>query len=201
MVEKRSVLKRVIGLGIDDGLYEANVRPETVITCNIANEINSDLCHYRMWHPSNKLIELTVKISRGTNLLNASRHIKECKPCKMGKSTRQPRYSGACKWHTHKASRPLERLYADVVEPIKYASQSHSEYLVTLLDDYSGYTLIQFLISKNEAAEAVKTMISEFESLFETSGNTIIWINWKMVRWLSSDGGGEYVNINIQKLS
>lgn len=62
---------------------------------------------------------------------------------------------------------PLECVFTDLVGPMRHQSLVNSRYFVTLLDDFSGYSLVCFITCKSEAGERLIDMICEVEGLFE----------------------------------
>ena len=58
---------------------------------------------------------------------------------------------------------------------------------MTMIDDFSRYTIVYLLERKSEAAEKIKEYVRYVENLFARKPRTI-----------RSDGGGEYVNENLR---
>lgn len=84
--------------------------------------------------------------------------------CKRSKAVQSP-------WKTlylenHIASKPLDRVYLDVIGPVKVSSISNFKKFVTLLDVYSGYFLLRFVTPKGEVASAVKVVVRKLKILF-----------------------------------
>jgi hypothetical protein len=67
-----------------------------------------------------------------------------CEPCVKGK---QPRYPFPLTT-TNKASAPLQLMHMDVCGPITPHSQGKARYLATILDDYSGLSVVKPLAHK-----------------------------------------------------
>lgn len=57
------------------------------------------------------------------------------------------------------AFNPIESVFTDVVGTMKYSSIGVENYFVTLLDQYSRFSIIRLLSDKYEAGEAVRGMI------------------------------------------
>ena len=111
--------------------------------------------------------------------MNCSDHGKEsslCESCVMGKQHRTP----FPKDTRHRASELFEIIHTDVCGPMHVKSFGNSQYFVTFIDDYSKYTQVYFLKSKDQVLEKFK----EFVSYVNTLG--------KKVKVLRSDNGGEY---------
>lgn len=56
-----------------------------------------------------------------------------------------------------------ERVYTDVVGPVQEASFEESVYFVTLIDDFSEYSMTRILNANSEVAEVVQEIITEWE--------------------------------------
>lgn len=102
------------------------------------------------------------------NLRKVSDHLTMCKACHIVRSVRQPLLSQVSIENVKLAIRTVERLYTDVVGAIKSAYLNGLEYFITLLDEYTGYSMVNFLSLKSRAGDAVKSMILEFGNLLET---------------------------------
>lgn len=88
----------------------------------------------------------------------------KCKTCMPGKQTRVSRR--VKKSRVNSVTAPVERVYTDVLRPVKSSSLRRSTYFVTLLYGFSGYLLVRFMHRKSEKSGAVIAMISELENLF-----------------------------------
>lgn len=95
--------------------------------------------------------------------------------------------------------RSAKRVYTDVFGPIKYQSLEESKLFVTLFDRYSGYSMVRFLGKHNEATEAFIEIIKELESLSNERVDKLTCTYWETVRWVISDGCGEYKGNSFQK--
>lgn len=54
--------------------------------------------------------------------------------------------------------------------------------------------MVRFIRRKSLAAPCVKEMISEIENLFNEKIDNLLIVNRPKVKWLRSDGGGEYIS-------
>jgi hypothetical protein len=80
------------------------------------------------------------------------------------------------------AAEPLQLLHTDVLGPVTPASRGGNRYLLTVMDDHSGYSLVMPLKQKSEVAAALQRSIAFLET--QTG---------RRVRAVRSDNGGEYV--------
>lgn len=91
----------------------------------------------------------------------------------------------------------MERLYTDLVEPMKHQSLGKSQYFITFLDEYSGYAMVRLI--KCGAAGSVSQMIIYLEKIFNDKLLNLNLINRKSVKWIRSDEGGKCVGHHLHK--
>ncbi|GKB06711.1 retrovirus-related pol polyprotein from transposon TNT 1-94 [Tanacetum coccineum] len=60
-------------------------------------------------------------------------------------------------------------LYMDLCGPIRVESINGKRYILVIVDDYSRYTWVHFLISKDEAPEVLKTFLKKIQVLLQAS--------------------------------
>jgi len=84
---------------------------------------------------------------------------------------------------TERSSKPLEIVHTDLCQPSRVKSEGGNRYFVTFTDDYSGWSVIHFLKSKDAAFEAFKT----YKSFAEKQTGM-------KIKSLQSDNGREYCN-------
>ena len=116
---------------------------------------------------------------------------KNCESCSLGKMHKQcfPKRS------ENRATQPMELIHTDVCESVE--SMSGSRYVLMFTDDYSRYTTVYFLKSKDEAL----TKFKEFVTLVENqTGRHVKKLNIfankekENVKVIRSDNGGEYTS-------
>lgn len=95
--------------------------------------------------------------------------------------------------------RPIESVYSDAVSPIRTESLDKSTYFVTLFDEYSGYSMVNFLQYKCETASAMTEMTPELENLFNERVGTLSHVNQNTVKWIQLEGGKGYIRHSFQK--
>ncbi|GJT01552.1 retrovirus-related pol polyprotein from transposon TNT 1-94 [Tanacetum coccineum] len=59
----------------------------------------------------------------------------------------------------------LQLLYIDLYGPMRITSINGKRYVLVIVDDYSRYTWVVFLISKDEALEEIKTFLKRINVL------------------------------------
>ncbi|KNZ61785.1 hypothetical protein VP01_1358g6 [Puccinia sorghi] len=101
----------------------------------------------------------------------------ECKSCVMAKITKQP-FKGV----SRTASKPFEKIHLDLIGPIDPQSRERHRYILTVVDNYSGYLAGFPLVKKDDTCEV---LINLLENEYKRLGYYPTWV--------CSDGGGEFV--------
>lgn len=106
------------------------------------------------------------------------------------KSTQKPRISRESDKLT---SKPAERVYTDVVGPMKCLSMGKAKYFVTSLDEVGGFSILRSFFRKSEDGEGVRDIILQMKNLFNKAAEKLSCIGRKTVKCTRSDGGREYI--------
>lgn len=106
-----------------------------------------------------------------------------CDPCILAKHPRSPFPASETK-----TTECGQLIHTDLCGPFKTPSLGHSEYFLTMIDDYSGYSMVEPLRNKFQTSEALQKMILLFEKF-----------TGKEIRILRSDNGGEYVARSLKE--
>ena len=77
---------------------------------------------------------------------------------------------------------PMQLLHCDLSGPFP-TSATGKRYVAAYLDDYSGYSHIDYLAHKSDIADTLPTTVARLEKLFNRELVTI-----------RTDNGGEYIN-------
>ncbi|GJR23106.1 putative ribonuclease H-like domain-containing protein [Tanacetum coccineum] len=159
-----------------------NIVPKENLTCLVAKATldESMLWHRRLDHINFKNINKLVK----DNLVRGF-------PTKCFENDQT--YVACLKGKQHKASckskvlnpitKPLFMLHMDLFGPTFVSSLMHKKYCLFSHDDYSRFTWVFFLTTKDETSEILKNFIKEIENLVDKKG--------KIIR---SDNGTEFKN-------
>ncbi|GKC03679.1 retrovirus-related pol polyprotein from transposon TNT 1-94 [Tanacetum coccineum] len=102
-----------------------------------------------------------------------------CSACSMGKSKKQlhkPKFEDT-------NQEKLYLLHMDLCWPIRVASVNRKKYILVIVDDYSRFTWMKFLASKDEAPD----FIIKFLKMIQVRLNAV-------VRNIRTDNGTEFVN-------
>ncbi|GJU01049.1 retrovirus-related pol polyprotein from transposon TNT 1-94 [Tanacetum coccineum] len=102
-----------------------------------------------------------------------------CSACKLGKSkkyTHKPKSKNTIK-------EVLHTLHMDLCEPMRVQSINRKKYILVIIDDYSRFTWVKFLRSKDEMSEFVIKFLKQIQ----------VGLN-KTVRYICTDNGTKFVN-------
>ncbi|GJZ85600.1 retrovirus-related pol polyprotein from transposon TNT 1-94 [Tanacetum coccineum] len=105
-----------------------------------------------------------------------------CSACQLGKS----------KKHTHKPKTKntnlevLNTLHMDLCRPMRVQTINGKKYILVIVDDYSRFTWVKFLRSKDETPEVVIKFLKQIQ----------VGLN-KTVRNIHTDNGTEFVNKDL----
>ncbi|GJT11745.1 putative ribonuclease H-like domain-containing protein [Tanacetum coccineum] len=102
-----------------------------------------------------------------------------CAACLKGKQ-----HKASCKSKVlNPITKPLFMLHMDLFGPTFVSSLMHKKYCLVVTDDYSRFTWVFFLTTKDETSEILKNFIKEIENLVD-----------KKVKIIRSDNGTEFKN-------
>ncbi|GJZ41952.1 retrovirus-related pol polyprotein from transposon TNT 1-94 [Tanacetum coccineum] len=107
-----------------------------------------------------------------------------CSACQLGKS----------KKHTHTSKTKntnlevLNTLHMDLCGPMREQTINGKKYILVIVDDYSRFTWVKFLRSKDETSEFVIKFLKQIQ----------VGLN-KTVRYIRTDNGTEFVNQVLTK--
>ncbi|GKB56112.1 putative ribonuclease H-like domain-containing protein [Tanacetum coccineum] len=152
-----------------DNMYSfdmKNIVPKESLTCLVAKATSDEsmLWHRRLGHINFKNINKLVKDNLvKDNLVRGlpTKHFENDQTyvaCLKGKQHR-----ASCKSIT----KPLFMLYMDLFGPTFVSSLMHKKYCLVVTDDYSRFTWVFFLTTKDETSEILKNFIKEIENLVD----------------------------------
>jgi len=109
-----------------------------------------------------------------------------CEACEKGKATKSP--PPESKVGPIRTTKPLERIYCDLVGPIKPLTPAKQyQYLLVVTDDYSRYISAKPLRTKDETTNVLVEIINILEKASEYT-----------VKYIQADWGGEFRNKDFQ---
>nr|GEV23116.1 hypothetical protein [Tanacetum cinerariifolium] len=164
-----------------------NIVPLGDLTCLFAKATldESNLWHRRLGHINFKIMNKLVKgnLVRGLpSKVFENNHT--CVACKKGKKHR-----ASCKSKPISSiSQPLQRLHMDLFRPTFVKSLNKKSYCLVVTDDYSRFSWVFFLATKDETSTILKTFITGIENQ----------INHK-VKIIRSDDGTKFKNHDLNQ--
>ncbi|GKC39554.1 putative ribonuclease H-like domain-containing protein [Tanacetum coccineum] len=168
-----------------DNMYSVdlkNVVPQGGLTCLFAKATpdESNLCHRRLEHVNFKTMNKLVKGNLVRGLPSKLFEINQtCVACQKGKQHR-----ASCKTKTVSSiSQPLQMLHMDLFGPTFVKSLMKKMYCLVVTDDFSRFSWVFFLATKDETSEILKTFITGIENLID--------LRVKVIR---CDNGTEFKN-------
>ncbi|KNZ46501.1 hypothetical protein VP01_720g8 [Puccinia sorghi] len=169
---------------VNNGLFSVN-NPDHAgrdfeSSVNVAHEKESiEDVHEKLGHASIHRIESFLDPST----TRREKDNFECKACVLAKITKQ-----SFKAQSTLASKPFERLHLDLIGPIKPESSSKHRFILTVVDNHSGYLAGFPLVHKNDTTD---TLINLLESEKTRRGY--------FPSMICSDGGGEFVGNRAER--
>ncbi|GJZ79380.1 putative ribonuclease H-like domain-containing protein, partial [Tanacetum coccineum] len=168
-----------------DNMYSfdmKNIITKETLTCLVAKATSDEsmLWHRRLGHIIFKNINKLVKDNLVRGLpTKRFENDQTCVACLKGKQHRV-----SCKFKVlNPITKPLFMLHMDLFCPTFVSSLMHKKYCLVVTDDYSRFTWIFFLATKDETSEIHKNFIKEIENLLD-----------KKVKIIRCDNGTEFKN-------
>ncbi|GJT90861.1 putative ribonuclease H-like domain-containing protein [Tanacetum coccineum] len=168
-----------------DNMYSfdmKNIVPKETLTCLVAKATSDEsmLWHRRLGHINFKNINKLVNDNLVRGLpTKRFENDQTCVACLKGKQHR-----ASCKSKVlNPITKPLFMLHMDLFGLTFVSSLMHKKYCLVVTDDYSRFTWVFFLTTKDETSEILKNFIKEIENLVD-----------KKVKIIRSDNGTEFKN-------
>ncbi|GJV59032.1 putative ribonuclease H-like domain-containing protein [Tanacetum coccineum] len=159
-----------------------NIVPSGGLTCLFAKATldESNLWHRRLEHINFKTINKLVRGNLVRGLPSKLFEINQtCVACQKGKQ-----HKASCKIKTVSLiSQPLQMLHMDLFGPTFVKSLMKKMYCLVVTDDFSRFSWVFFLATKDETSEILKTFIIDIENLID--------LRVKVIR---CDNGTEFKN-------
>src|ERR1044071_175395 len=150
-----------------------------------ASTSETDLWHRRLGHVNFKTINKVTKMGLVRGLpLKVYQCQEHCVSCLKGKQHKSSYKS----IEESKTTACLQLLHMDLFGPVKIMSLGKKKYCLVIIDDYSRFTWVFFLFSKDEAAEIIKFFILQVEKQYSLPVKTI-----------RSDNGTEFRNKTLDE--
>ncbi|GJY55888.1 putative ribonuclease H-like domain-containing protein [Tanacetum coccineum] len=159
-----------------------NIVPKESLTCLVAKVTLDELMlwHRRLGHINFKTINKLVK----DNLMRGlpSKHFENDQTCVSFLKGKQ--HKASCKSKVQNfMTRPLFMLHMALFGPTFVSSLMNKKYCLVVTDDYSRFTWVFFLASKDETSSILKNFITKIENLVDNK-----------VKIIRCDNGTEFKN-------
>lgn len=184
VVEKNNV-EVLRGKKKENGLYEVKLYSEMTGRSYAVQKIDlAEKWHKKLGHLSIDGMKTLKGMSKGLDFTTEDlKNIEEaCETCLKAKQTRAP-FKGS----GMQTKRALELVHSDVCGPVEIPTWDNKRYILTMLDDYTHFTVIYLLKNKYEVADTIKEYVKFAEARW----------NLKLAK-LRCDNGREYVNENLR---
>ncbi|GJU53749.1 putative ribonuclease H-like domain-containing protein [Tanacetum coccineum] len=159
-----------------------NIVPKECLTCLVAKATldESMLWHRRLGHVNFKTINKLVKENLVRGLPSKRfENDQTCVACLKGKQ-----HKASCKSKIQNSiTQPLFMLHMDLFGLTFVSSLMNKKYYLVVTDDYSRFTWVFFLATKDETSGILKSFITEIENLVD-----------KKVKIIRCDNGTEFKN-------
>ncbi|GKC20484.1 ribonuclease H-like domain-containing protein [Tanacetum coccineum] len=159
-----------------------NIVPKESLTCLVAKATldESMLWHRRLGHVNFKTINKLVKENLVRGLpTKRFENDQTCVACLKGKQ-----HKASCKSKIQNSiTQPLFMLHMDLFGPTFMSSLMNKKYCLVVTDDYSRFTWVFFLASKDETSGILKSFITQIENLVD-----------KKVKIIRCDDGTKFKN-------
>jgi len=172
-------------LSLDNNLHwfqSKQITPMDGSINSLAKEDSYDLWHHHLGHPSKNALCAAPSHVTGMPSVALPDTDTPCKGCTLGKM------------HDHsyppsekRATRPLGLVHLDLVGPMPTESRSCARYVLTFIDDHSGFAVVAFLCTKDAVSQHFKSMVSWAETF---TGHLLTSVR--------SDRGGEFMAGTLQ---
>nr|GEV63013.1 putative ribonuclease H-like domain-containing protein [Tanacetum cinerariifolium] len=174
----------------ENNMYNVNLKnivPSGDLTCLFAKATidESNLWHRRLGHINFKTMNKLVKCNLVRGLpKKVFKNDNTCVACKKGKQHR-----ASCKTKpVSSVDQPLYRLHMDLFGPTFVKSLNKKSHCLVVTDDYSRFTWVFFLATKDETSPILKTFITVLENQLS--------LNVKVIR---SDNRTEFKNNDLNQ--
>nr|GEV12685.1 putative ribonuclease H-like domain-containing protein [Tanacetum cinerariifolium] len=174
----------------ENNMYNVNLKntvPSGDLTCLFAKATidESNLWHRRLAHINFKTINKLVKVNLVRGLpTKVFENDHTCVACKKGKQHR-----ASCKTKpVSSVDQPLYRLHMDLFGATFVKSLDKKSYCLVITDDYSRFTWVFFLATKDETSLILKTFIIGLENQLSLK-----------VKVIRSDNGTEFKNNDLNQ--
>nr|GEY18310.1 RNA-directed DNA polymerase homolog [Tanacetum cinerariifolium] len=172
-----------------EGMFKLNINKSTISTyfpdCNFISSFNIECSTFNLWH--NRLGHInyrTMKDMLKQGIISYNKHKDKCEICVQAKMKRKPFPK------VERQSEILELVHSNICELNGQLTRGGNRYFITFIDDFSRYTYVYLLKSKDQSFETFKIYKAEVENQ-----------RGKKIQILRSDRGEGRYTLNSKLLS
>jgi Reverse transcriptase (RNA-dependent DNA polymerase)/gag-polypeptide of LTR copia-type/Integrase core domain/GAG-pre-integrase domain len=179
--------KTVLAEGkLEHGLYKLVCSEAANIAKQERHENCIHLWHRRLGHRDPEAIKKLCHNQLADGIqIDACSEVSKCINCLKGKMTRK----SFQKVSDHRAVQVLDLIHSDVCGPMNNVTPGQKKYFLTFIDDYSRYTVVYLLHTKDEVASKLQEYVNHVRNKFGRAPKV-----------LRSDNGTEYTGQNTQAI-
>jgi transposase InsO family protein len=176
---------RIRGRKVGSGLYFLDTIDQyenitTLVAHHISDDTTVEKWHKRMGHASENTLKKIAAQVDGMDLDAPKPKDHLCKGCVMAKCKNNPH-----KGHLKRATRVNEIIHTDVMGPWRVLGTGRARYVISFLDDFTGYSEVYFMEFKSESLNCFKKYYNANISKGPFGS-------------VHSDNGGEYLQGELQ---
>ncbi|HEV7736248.1 MAG TPA: reverse transcriptase domain-containing protein, partial [Chlamydiales bacterium] len=139
-----------------------------------SSSLSIDILHQRLGHLSwSALKHLGQELDHFSK-----RKLSTCEGCLLGKSTRRSYTSSLTR-----STEPFQLIHMDLCGPMQTRSIEGHDYFMILVDDYTRFLWVKFILRKDEAFENYRNFANVVSTSFE-----------RKIKSIRSDRGGEFLS-------
>ncbi|KAH9699463.1 retrovirus-related pol polyprotein from transposon RE1 [Citrus sinensis] len=138
--------------------------------------LSTSVLHQRLGHPNSKILNHVIQSCSSFKPINGNKEFDSCDACKFGKMHRLHFPTTETK-----TKQPLAILHTDLWGPAPVVSTQGYKYYVSFVDDFTRFTWIFPLKTKDETLHVFKIFKAQVEKQLE-----------QPIKCLQSDWGGEF---------
>lgn len=169
--------------------FQSTIAAPALSAISSASHALAQLWHRRLGHPGSNVMRKLVRDKMLTGcdaleVLTAESFDSLCHSCHLGKAVRQPFPPSTRDVHAC-----LELVHVDLMGPFKPVGPGDVKYVLTIIDDFSGYGEVSCLTSKTDVQDALVSVLNAWRNVHPhlTIGT------------LRSDRGGEFISQALGK--
>ena len=154
----RDLVIQVTALSPSNNLhwFQSNqITPMGDLVSSLAWDDSYHLWHHCFGHLSRNVLCQAASNVSGMPTVIVPPSLAPCKGCALGKIHDCP-YAPSDKW----ATRPLALVHTDMIGPMLVKPCSQSCYILTFIDNFSGYALVAFICTKDTVQQHFCSMVS-----------------------------------------